>query len=206
MGTVFCINQNSIRPLAGTRIIKADEAALLLQANALLDAAKAYAADMQRKADQAYEEKKQDGYTDGHEEGKMEHAEKMMETVMASVEFIEQLEHSLVDVVSQVLRRILGEIGDNERIVALVRQALLSVRNQQRVLIRLAPADEPAVRQALAPLLQSNPSSGSFLDILADARLERGACLLESELGIIDASLETQLSALERALRKKIQA
>ncbi|MDD2966867.1 MAG: HrpE/YscL family type III secretion apparatus protein [Desulfovibrionaceae bacterium] len=206
MGTVFCIKNNTIHPQAGTHIIKAQEANLLIQANSLLNAAQNYADTMQRKAEEAYEAKKQEGYTDGQEEGKMEHAEKMMETVMASVEFIEQLEHSLVDVVSQVLRRILGEMGDNERIVALVRQALLSVRNQQRVLIRLAPADEPAVRQALAPLLQSNPASGNFLDILADARLERGACLLESELGIIDASLETQLTALEKALRKKIQA
>jgi len=43
-----------------------------------------------------------------------------------------------------------------------------------------------------------------FLDVVPDARLERGACLLESELGVVDASLETQLKALENALRSKI--
>ena len=43
-----------------------------------------------------------------------------------------------------------------------------------------------------------------FLDVVPDARLERGSCLLESELGVVDASLETQLKALENALRSKI--
>ena len=43
-----------------------------------------------------------------------------------------------------------------------------------------------------------------FLDVVPDARLERGAGLLESELGVVDASLETQLKALENALRSKI--
>ena len=43
-----------------------------------------------------------------------------------------------------------------------------------------------------------------FLDVVPDASLERGACLLESELGVVDASLETQLKALENALRSKI--
>ena len=57
---------------------------------------------------------------------------------------------------------------------------------------------------ALASMLASVPGSASFLDVVPDARLERGACLLESELGVVDASLETQLKALEGALRSKI--
>ena len=53
-------------------------------------------------------------------------------------------------------------------------------------------------------MLASAPGGASFLDVVSDARLERGACLLESELGVVDASLETQLKALENALRAKI--
>ena len=80
----------------------------------------------------------------------------------------------------------------------------MTVRNQQHVTIRVAPADEKAVRAELASMLASVPGGTSFLDVVPDARLERGACLLESELGVVDASLETQLKALENALRSKI--
>lgn len=138
------------------------------------------------------------------EEGRLEHAEKVMETVLSSVEYIEGIEATLVNVVAVAVRKVIGEIDENERIVRIVRNALVTVRNQQHVTIRVAPADEKAVRAELASMLASVPGGTSFLDVVPDARLERGACLLESELGVVDASLETQLKALENALRSKI--
>ena len=138
------------------------------------------------------------------EEGRLEHAEKVMETVLSSVEYIEGIEATLVNVVAVAVRKVIGEIDENERIVRIVRNALVTVRNQQHLTIRVAPADEKAVREGLASMLASVPGGASFLDVVPDARLERGACLLESELGVVDASLETQLKALENPLRSKI--
>ena len=166
----------------------------------MLDAARERVADMERKAGEAYERRREEGYRDGVEEGRLEHAEKVMETVLSSVEYIEGIEATLVNVVAVAVRKVIGEIDENERIVRIVRNALVTVRNQQHVTIRVAPADEKAVREGLA----SMPGGASFLDVVPDARLERGACLLESELGVVDASLETQLKALENALRSKI--
>ena len=194
MGSLFRLTGDTVTPSAGTRVLKASEAAVLLEANAVLDAARERVADMERKA----------GYRDGVEEGRLEHAEKVMETVLSSVEYIEGIEATLVNVVAVAVRKVIGEIDENERIVRIVRNALVTVRNQQHVTIRVAPADEKAVREGLASMLASVPGGASFLDVVPDARLERGACLLESELGVVDASLETQLKALENALRSKI--
>ena len=198
MGTLFRLTGDSVCPSAGTRVLKAADAA------ALLDAARERVADMERKAREAYEQRREEGYRDGQEEGRLEHAEKVLETVLSSVEYIEGIEATLVNVVTAAVRKVIGEIDENERIVRIVRNALVTVRNQQRVTIRVAPADEKAVSTALASMLASVPGSASFLDVVPDARLERGACLLESELGVVDASLETQLKALEGALRSKI--
>ncbi len=204
MGTLFRLTGDSVCPSAGTRVLKAEDAAALLEANALLDAARERVADMERKAREAYERRREEGYRDGQEEGRLEHAEKVLETVLSSVEYIEGIEATLVNVVTAAVRKVIGEIDENERIVRIVRNALVTVRNQQRVTIRVAPADEKAVSAALASMLASVPGSASFLDVVPDARLERGACLLESELGVVDASLETQLKALENAFRSKI--
>ena len=196
MGSLFRLTGDTVTPSAGTRVLKASEAAVLLEANAVLDAARERVADMERKAGEAYERRREEGYRDGVEEGRLEHAEKVMETVLSSVEYIEGIEATLVNVVAVAVRKVIGEIDENERIVRIVRNALVTVR--------VAPADEKAVREGLASMLASVPGGASFLDVVPDARLERGACLLESELGVVDASLETQLKALENALRSKI--
>ena len=203
MGTLFRLNTDSLQPAAGTKIVKAAELGQLYEASALLDAARQKAADMERAALEAYEEKKREGYADGLEEGKLEHAEKMMETIISSVEFIEGIESTLVNVVNQSIRKIIGDMDDKERIVAIVRNALNVVRGQQKVTVRVAPADEAAVLEAMAGMTAGG--GNSFMTVIADARLERDSCILESELGVVDASLSTQLKALENAFKSKIQ-
>ena len=204
MGTMFRLNNDSIQPAAGTKLIKSSELGQLLEASALLDAAREKAAEMEQAALEAYEEKKQEGYQDGLEEGKLEHAEKMMETIISSVEFIEGIESTLVSVVNQSIRKIIGDMNDKDRIVAIVRNALNVVRGQQKVTVRVAPADEAAVLEAMAGMTASS-SGSSFMTVIADARLERDSCIIESELGVVDASLSTQLKALENAFKSKIQ-
>lgn len=204
MGTMFRLNDDSIQPAAGTRLIKSAELGQLFEASALLEAAREKAASLEKAALEAYEEKRQEGYRDGLEEGKLEHAEKMMETIISSVEFIEGIESTLVNVVTQSIRKIIGEMGDRERIVAIVRNALNVVRGQQKVTVRVSPADEEAVLQAMAAMT-SSASGSSFLTVIADVRLEKDSCILESELGVVDASLSTQLKALENAFLSKIQ-
>jgi hypothetical protein len=69
---------------------------------------------------------------------------------------------------------------------------------------RTIGADEGAVLEAMAGMTASS-SASSFMTVIADARLERDSCIIESELGVVDASLSTQLKALENAFKSKIQ-
>ena len=204
MGTLFRLNNDGIQPVAGTKRIPHSELGQLCEASELLEAARRKAAEMEQAALDAYEEKRQEGYRDGLEEGKLEHAEKMMETILSSVEFIEGIESTLVHVVNQSIRKIIGDMDDKERIVAIVRNALNVVRGQQKVTVRVAPADEAAILEAMAAMTAGS-SGNSFLTVVADPRLEKDACILESELGVVDASLSTQLKALENAFQSKIQ-
>lgn len=206
MGSMFRLTKDTVLPPSGLRVLKAEDAASLHSAQGVIDAARERADSIVREAEDVYERQRQQGYEDGRTEGKLEHAEKMLETVMSSVEFIEGIESTLVNIVGQAIRKIVGELDDADRIVRIVRTALVNVRNQQHVTVRVAPADAAAVEKALAAMLQSAPGRSSFLDLVPDARLDRGACLLESELGVVDASLETQLKALENALQARINA
>lgn len=64
MGSLFRLTGDTVTPSAGTRVLKASEAAVLLEANAVLDAARERVADMERKAGEAYERRREEGYRD----------------------------------------------------------------------------------------------------------------------------------------------
>ena len=201
MGTMFQMTGGIVAPAPGTRLIRAEEYSRLLEAGELLAAARGRADALRAEAEEAYVTKP--FAFEGRR--RMEQAEKMMETAMQAVEYIENIEETLVKVVTSAVRKIIGELDERERIVRVVRTALVSVRSQQKVLIRVCPADEPAVREALAAMIASAPGGVSFLDVSADPRMKPGDCILESELGVVDAGLETQLRALENALAGKIK-
>ena len=201
MAALFQLNKSELpQPAAGAKVLKASEAADLVAATDIIAAAQKKAEKILADAEAAYQSRYEQGYADGVEFGKLENAEKVMETVLASVEFIEGIENTVVNVVSQSVRKIIGEMDDEERIRRIVGTALSYVRGQQRVTVRVAPADEPAVAKALAAM-----TSGSYMNVVADPRLAKSSCILESDLGVIDASLETQLKALEHAFASKIR-
>lgn len=201
MAALFQLKNPSLpAPAPGTKVVKAAEYAEFCEADRIIEAALERARAIEAKAEAEYEARREAGYADGVEQGRMAHAEKMMETVLASVEFIEKIESTVVDVVTQSVRKIVGDLDEDERIRRIVATALAHVRGEQKVVVRVAPSDEPAVSAALAAM-----TSGAYLNVVADPRLKPSSCILESNLGVIDASLETQLKALEHAFTAKIK-
>ena len=183
MGAVFRLTGNTVMPAPGVRVLRAADYARLVEANDVLAAARERAAAMAAEAEKAYEERRQAGYEDGLMEGRMEQAEKMMETAMQAVEYIEGVEAKLVGVVTSAVRKIIGELDDRECTVRVVRNALNAVRSQQRVLIRVSPDDKDAVRTSLAAMISSAPNGATFLDVTAwrpSSRLSSTPCWARS--------------------------
>ena len=200
MERIFRLNKTELPALApGRKVLKAEDCSELYEATQIVKAAQEKAQKILLDAQDAYAKRYQEGYAEGLEAGKMENAEKVMETVLASVEFIEHIESTVVNVVSQSIRKIIGEIDSDTRIRRIVQTALNNVRGQQKVTVRVSPRDEATVSRALAAM-----TAGSYVMVVADPRLAPDSCILESDLGVIDASLETQLKALENAFHNKI--
>ncbi|MDR2788756.1 MAG: HrpE/YscL family type III secretion apparatus protein [Candidatus Accumulibacter sp.] len=206
MAALFQLVDKRILPAPGQLRITAKETALFLEAEQLLAAVQEKEKAIQESAKKLYRHRHAQGYQDGIMAGKMEYSAKILETVMSSVEYLESLETSIVRLVGEVTRKLIGEMDHDEVIVRLVRQALNSVRGERKVLIRVAARDEPAVRRDLSAHLQLRDGGASgFLDILPDPELPPGSCILESEMGVIEASLETQLKNLEKILLKHVR-
>lgn len=191
----------SVDPAA--RIVRAQEHAVLTEAQALLDNAHAQAEAILAGAQEAFEAERQRGYADGKEQALLDQAEKMIETVSRTVEYFAGVENEMVDLVMLAVRKVVDGFDDREKVMIVVRNALAVVRNQKQMTLRLHPEDVDAVRERINDLLAAYPGVG-YLDILGDGRLVRGACILESEIGMVEASLEGQLEALRGAFQRTL--
>lgn len=185
-------------------VIKADDYAAVVEARAVVEAATRERDRILAEAREEYARQKEAGYAAGFERGKAEMAEQVVATVSQSAQYLAQLEGTLVDVVMKALRRILGECDERERTERVVRTALELLRQQHQVRIKLPPAQLELLRDRLSALQAAFPRIHS-LEVMADPRLPADGCVLETELGVIDASLETQLRAIEKALIRNVR-
>ncbi len=202
---MFRLISQKIRIAPGTKVIKEKDYTLYLEASEIIAKAEERAMQIENDAKRAYEEKKQEGYEDGLLEGKMEYGEKMLDTTIAAIDFLEGFEEKMAKLVSLAVKKIIGELENDEIILRVIKNALLQVHSQQKVLLKISPQDEESVRNALGKLSSASDVSFNYIDIVVDLRMNQGDCVLESDLGLLDASLETQLKILENALLKKIR-
>lgn len=185
----------------GTCVLRADEVGAWAHAEAMLAAARAQADAIVAGAQDAFEQERQRGYTEGLAEARMEQAEKMIDTVSRTVDYFAKVETEMVALVMASVRKIMGDFDDQQRVVIAVKSALSVVRNQKQMTLRVHPQQVEAVRAHINELLAAYPGVG-YLDIVPDGRLTSEACILESEIGMVEASVEGQITALQGAFQK----
>jgi flagellar biosynthesis/type III secretory pathway protein FliH len=108
-----------------------------------------------------------------------------------------EAERDLAKLALAAARRIVGDelTLAPERILDIVREALDRARRARRIVVRVHP-DDAATLRALA--------DGALpYAIEEDPAIARGGLVLETELGEVDARIETKLAALEKALERR---
>ena len=186
------------------RVVKATDVATVRSATEIISAAEAEAARIREEAKAAFEAEKQRGYEKGLTDGKMEMALQKLDQVDSSVAFMEGVEEKMAEVVMKALKTCVMEIGDREMVVQIVRKTMAAViRTQRTVTLKVAPELVETVRARVSELRTTFPTIETF-DVVEDPRLKGAACVLETEAGVADASVETQLAAIEKSLKKHI--
>jgi type III secretion protein L len=183
------------------RIVRAHEIAAYREAEALMAEARAQAEAIVIDAHAAFEAAQQRGYDEGRQQAAREAAAHMAEQVARTDAYHQQAEDRLVDVVVQALRKIVMDYSDRERALQAVRSALALVRTQKQVTVRVHPEDAEHVRAQAAALIADYPAV-QWLDVVPDPQLGAGCCVLETDIGIVESSVQAQLDALEAALRQ----
>jgi len=202
---MLLVNKQDFQLASDRRLVKAAEVATVQTADEIIAAAEADAARIREEAKVAFEEEKKKGYEKGLADGKLEISMQKLDLLDSSVAFMESVEDKMADVVLKALRSCVVEIGDKEMVVQIVRKTMNAViRTQRQVTLKVAPEMVDVVRARVAEL-RAAYTTIETLDVVEDPRLKGTACLLETEAGVAEASVETQIAAIEKSIQKHIK-
>jgi type III secretion protein L len=167
------------------------------EAQAQIDAALA-AAEAERKG--AYD----NGFQHGLDDAAAQWAQTVMSQAEAERQALMRQSERLGRIVSMAVEQM---IGDEDR-SALFQRALRSisrvVRDVPLLTLRVPEADCDSARAAVDAVL-AHAASATPIEVVGDRSLAPGSCLFETDQGTIDASLDTQLGAIRRAVERTMR-
>lgn len=192
---------------------QADE--ILAQAQAQADEIRQQAQVMaEQDARTAYENAKKQGMQDGYQEGlqkanaeaealRMEYAQKEQELLRQYNEKVEDMEPHLIQHLTSIYEHVFDvELSQYRNILQhLIANTLRSVEMSDHYLIHVSEQDYSYVGMQKAQIIEDGCIKNASLEIVEDRTLGKNECLIETEDGIFDCSLSTQLTELKRKLQ-----
>jgi type III secretion protein L len=196
---MLCLEKSGVAVVPSAKVLKKEDHAFLLEGQRIVEAARHEAELIREEAKAEFERQRQAGFEKGQEEGKAEIAERIVECMGQSAVYFSKVEDVMVDLVMRAVRTMLGEFDRRDAVERVVRRALESTRSESHVTVRVSPAQADWLKTRINAIVQTFPKI-QFLEVMPDSRLPEDGCVLETEIGVVDASLETQLKAIEKAL------
>lgn len=179
------------------------------EVKAMLEDARARVSDIENEA-------RERGYSEGLKKGKeeainevnsiMESLKKGIDSLMRTrEEFFEKAEKEMVDLVALVSSEIvLREISrDNEIIEDVIRKAAGEIHSRQKIKIRINPADMENVKN-MAEKLTKEVEAVEGVEFEPDRKISQGGCVIETNIGTLDATVENRLKTMHRSFRERL--
>jgi type III secretion protein L len=110
-------------------------------------------------------------------------------------------EPELIRLAVRIAEKIIGEELrlNPQATVSITRQCLQWLRPERTVMLRVSPAELDLVRERIDSLREA-AGPHRTIEVIADPGIGCGGCIMESEYGVIDARLETQIRCMEEIL------
>jgi type III secretion protein L len=152
-----------------------------------------------REAKSAYDAEHARGFADGKAAGAAEAADLINETVARVDRYIASLDQQIAALAVSIVRRVLGDIEVSDKIARAAAQALTEFRAEKSLKVTVHPEVLDRVRTKLAARVRES-GLGMQVTVEPDPALAKDACTVASDFAVVDASVETQLNALAKAI------
>jgi flagellar assembly protein FliH len=169
------------------------------------------------------EEARKKGYAEGYAKGvgdgetnaaeiheakldvfKKEVAETFESVAQKQLQLFKELEDSAVTLAVELAQKLfLEEAAQNPHVIqSVIANAFLYLGQEEKLRVLVNPLDAETAEKS-GDFWKPIGGSVQSIEVVADAKIERGGCLIESEKGgSVDMRVQTMLGALEAAVKK----
>jgi type III secretion protein L len=194
-------------PLSSQKVLKREVYEATREARDIVAHAQAAAKQIIEEAEREREAIQAQAAEEGRAQGLAEWNQILARTAQTADELAKNWEEHMLRLSIRVAEKIIGEELRQrpETVVEIVREVLKGARPGKHLIMQVNEADAANVRAHL-DRIREHAGLSSEIQVVTSPSVTRGGCTIESELGIIDARLETQLKCLEDALIRGVSA
>lgn len=147
----------------------------------------------------------EEAYREGLEKALTKFETNLIEIREVRENVLQNAERDLLTLSVRIAGKILGkELSSNKKAVTdTFSAALKHARQQEKVTVSVNPTDLVTLTAEREKFLSDERVR--VLDFVADRSVPAGGCVIETEVGKIDARLETQLAVIENALLRQAE-
>ncbi len=165
--------------------------------------------EAENRVQQIEHEAYQRGYQEGRDFARVEAAKllEMLKSVAGQSlgekwRVINSVEENIVNLALEVAEKIISEqiTVDHNVVVHVARKAIMIAAEREHIEIRVNPGDLETIK-AHKEEFMSLMDGIEKIEIIADRRIKRGGCILETSAGNVDARIQSQLYQVEQTLR-----
>ncbi|MDH5542311.1 MAG: FliH/SctL family protein [Nitrospinota bacterium] len=179
------------------------------EAEAMMNEAKARVESIESEArERGYNEGFEKGRADGYKE-----VESLMESISNSIKLLEgereaffnKSEKEMVDLVALTASEVIaGEIKTGPEVIKnIIRDTVKDVHSRQQITIKMNPADLGLAKDLSGELIQSFEAIEG-VSLVGDPSITAGGCVVETNIGVLDSTLENRLMSIYKDLRQKV--
>ncbi len=187
----------------------------ILEIRNLINDAKNEAEEIIQKAHHEADNIREKAYKSGYEDGQEKAFKEMQEKIdsihnvfkegiedIASLKqrILSQSENDIVRLATAIAKRLAcRELQQHpDTIVAIVKEAIKTVRGEDKVVIEVHP-DDHAILMQYVDELKENPE-GPVIRMEANPEVKPGGCIVEADTGLTDMSLEARMDSIDQLL------
>lgn len=169
-------------------------------------------AGAQREREQVLEAAEKEGFEKGYEEARLQcqqefakkeadlnHRKEELERELEEEK--QKLEPMLVDTILDVFSSVTHVLAEDKKdlILAIVNSAFEDIESSKHYLIKACHEDAVFLRENKHRIQTAVPEAE--IDIVEDALMQKGDCIIDTELGVFDCSLDLQLEQLTEDIK-----
>ncbi len=173
--------------------------------------------DAKEQGNRIIEEAREDGYNQGYNEGveaankeailikqkaNEEYDSAMNEISSEKEKMIVEVETSIVEIACGLIEKLTGIVVEDNKEVMLyiINNAVKNVENSRNFVIRVNDNDYIELSESKDKIYGAlNPSV--TIELFADSKLQEGQCIIETDNGLIDCSIDAQIANITTALK-----